>query len=848
MARTSTAWLCYFILVQAFAQNPTAMLPRDTVTMRRSSSDSIVVARARDSVRFTPRTRILTLYGNAQLTHRQQEITAAQITIDFSSKTISATWTRDSLGRQRGFPVLNDAGKHYAGETMRYNFATGKGTVTIGETSMENGFYFGSAIHKADSTTFYVQRGCFTTCDAPHPHFVFCSSRMKILPGDRVMLDDVVMMVEDVPVFYLPIGMVFPNRSGRQSGFLTPRPAFSAQRGVMLSNLGYYWAASDYLGILLASTYYSKGGFEINTTLDYALRYILSGKLSLSYANVRLSVLEPYSRQYRVILDHSQTLSPSTTLSAQLDFVSQGYINATQFALSERILSTIRSTAGLSHTFDNGIGLSVNYLRNQYILTGANENSATVSVTLPSSTPLQGILPSSNWLTSLTLSYSGRATGLIARDVGTLPQPFDSLRWQSAISHSPTITISPRFGYFSLTPSLSFQANTYWRRITRQWDSVRRTPIDRIEYGIFNEIAPSIALAARTTLYGSPLFLTKTFAIRHTIIPIVSMLFTPDLSPERYGYYSRYTVPADSLSPPQQVLYSRFALDGGGIAPKTRSVALNYTLDNSIDGKVFADTASQKIELFRFSVSGAYNFVADSLRLSDQNWSFRLPTIANLSLTSQMTTTLYDEAPVRNLQDSIIGYQRINRFRAERLGLASALRITQFSLTFSTSFNQEGILPQRPTPRIPTSDTSLEHVGRRFLERKEYNEPEPDVWGQHSPGYSPLRIPWNITLNASYRYSRLFQALPAQQQLDMSAQFNLSLTSTWSISGGASYDALNGALSGINITVSKQLHCWMFQAVLYPIGINRGFYIVINPIARVLSDLKIEKRSTPIFR
>lgn len=843
------AALAIVALSVAYGQpSDTVRIGADTLA-RRSATDSIVVATARDSAVFEPQARLLRLYGNAHIHHKQQSLDAATIEIDFDTKTLRAGWMLDSLGKRRGYPILTDQGKRYAGERMTYNVATGRGTVTLGETSIESGYYFGSAIHKADSTTLYVADGCYTTCDAPHPHFYFRSPRMKVLPGDRVFLQDIEVVVEDMPVFYLPIGMVFPNRGGRQSGFLTPRPAFSAQRGVMLANLGYYWAASDYVGVLLAGTYFSKGGYELNATMDYALRYSFTGQASVSLASVRLNPLQPYSQQYRVRLNHQHTISPVTTFAANLDFLSQGYIANTQFTLDQRILGNVTSSAGLSHTFESGIGVSLNYLRNQSITTGSNDNRTTLSLTVPSLMPLRSVLPSSNWLSTLTVSYSANAAATIARDVGTLPTPFDSTRWSGIIQHAPSITINPRLGYFAITPSLSLRANTYPRRITRTWNAAQGRAVDQIEYGVFNEYSISAAVSARTTLYGTPLFLTKDFAVRHTIIPTLSLRITPDLGAPRHGFYDWYTIPADSIRPEQRVQYSRFALDGGGIAPRSRALALDYTLDNALDGKFFGDTASRKIELFRFSVSGSYNFVADSFNVSDQNWTFRFPTIANLTLSSSMRTTLYDEAPTYDNTGRITGYRQIPRLRAERLGIASALRITSFSLNFSTSFNQSGILPPTQSqPTTPQHDTTAEQLGERFRARLDSDQAAADVWGQHSPGWSPPRFPWDVTLNASYSYSRPFEALPASEQFNLSAAMNVQLTRTWNASCGFAYDAISRTLSGINIRITKQLHCWALSFVWYPVGINSGFYLVLNPIASVLRDLKIEKRSTPVFQ
>jgi hypothetical protein len=109
-------------------------------------------------------------------------------------------------------------------------------------------------------------------------------------------------------------------------------------------------------------------------------------------------------------------------------------------------------------------------------------------------------------------------------------------------------------------------------------------------------------------------------------------------------------------------------------------------------------------------------------------------------------------------------------------------------------------------------------------------------------------FPWELSLNASYSYAKPFAAQPASEQFNISVAGSLQLTRTWSVAGGFAYDVISRALNGINIRITKQLHCWSLSFVWYPVGINSGFYLVLNPIASVLRDLKIEKRSTPVFQ
>ena len=173
-------------------------------------------------------------------------------------------------------------------------------------------------------------------------------------------------------------------------------------------------------------------------------------------------------------------------------------------------------------------------------------------------------------------------------------------------------SISPKLGVVSLTPSITFAANMYPRRLTRSYDTATKSTLDAVESGLFTEYSASFGVQTRTTLYGTPLSLGSV-ALRHTLMPSLGLSYTPGLGEESFGFYSSYSVPADSLHRiSRTVQYSRFEKDGGGIASRSKALFLNWSLDNAFDAKVFRDSADEKIELARLNVSGNVNFMKDS--------------------------------------------------------------------------------------------------------------------------------------------------------------------------------------------------------------------------------------------
>ena len=225
--------------------------------------DTIVAFSAKDSAHFNLGKRQLRLRGTSDVKYRTQELEAEVIVLDFNARTMKAEGATDSSGRLRGFPMFRDNGEEFAGREMQYSFDSRRGRVVYGETNVEGGFYYGSSIKRVGETTAFVEDGCFTTCDAPHPHFYFKASKMKVLLNDKIFLDPAVWYVEDVPVFALPFGIFVSMERGRRSGLNLPTPLMTSDRGVVLQNLGYYFALSDYVDTELSADITTKGGITL---------------------------------------------------------------------------------------------------------------------------------------------------------------------------------------------------------------------------------------------------------------------------------------------------------------------------------------------------------------------------------------------------------------------------------------------------------------------------------------------------------------------------------------------------------------------------------------------------------
>ena len=137
----------------------------------------------------------------------------------------------------------------------------------------------------------------------------------------------------------------------------------------------------------------------------------------------------------------------------------------------------------------------------------------------------------------------------------------------------------------------------------------------------------------------------KVQAVRHTITPSVGGSYMPDFGNQKYGFYR--IVQSDSLG--GHTLYSPYSDNAYGVPGKGAAASINFSLKQSLEMKVLSkrDTSVvKKIKLIDdLSLSGSYNFLADSMGLSNINMSIRTTIYGNFGLTLSATLDPYQVTP-----------------------------------------------------------------------------------------------------------------------------------------------------------------------------------------------------------
>lgn len=809
-----------------------SLLVSDTTANKKSDIDTIIYASSNDSLIFFIHQKKMSIYGSSELKYKNTEIKSANIYLDFISSNIDAEGVpSDSLpDKLEGTPVLSDKGEVYNGEKIRYNFKTLQGIISAAHTEQEGSFYDGDKIKKVDKDTYFIKDGIYTTCDADCPHFYFSASEMKVIHKEQIVAEMIWLNFGGVPFpVPLPFG-VFPIESGRRSGIIAPAFGDDFTYGRYFSRFGYFLAISDLMDLTMTADYYTRGSYRLNSRYRYALRYNYTGSVEGNYEYLKTGADTDSDRSlqknWRLKVNHNQTITPTMRLDARLEFLSGNSLQRNINDLNELLRNDIISNATFNKTWDeSGNSLSLNYSRTQ------NLESGDISEILPNMTfsksqsyPFKrsDSAGDQKWYELFGYNYSSQFQNKRNKVDGTL-----SIR--GGIQHNITMGMSPKIGYFSISPSFRYQEKWYNKKIEQYAVDLASSDVDSIATNDIHEInfvrTFNFGVGASTKFYG--MFQPNVFgisAIRHTVNPSISYNYQPDFSDPRWGYYGSFYNSSGEV-----IKYNKYVKEVFGGASSGEQQSISFGLANIFEMKTTVDptdTTSKetKIQLLNLGMGISYNFAADSLKFSDLSLNYRtqIDDILNLSGSSSFTPYDYSESS-----------SKINRFLIDAgRGL---IRMTNFSFSLSTSISGEKLKSDKNDDVENTTVSQLQNQSNPFTQGESVYE---GLYSNQDPDFS---IPWDITL--SYNFS---QSSPKPDQKTkfstVSGSLNFNLTPTWKFSVTGSYDIVGKEFSAPQIRISRDLHCWLMNFTWNPIGSYRGYFFEIRIKAPQLQDLKVTKR------
>lgn len=834
-------------------------------TARKGMLDMPAFSTAVDSVieDFSSGRQMIYYYGEASVTYGDMKLTAEYMEYDVERQVVYAAGVADSAGVVTGKPEMTQGGKTYSMDNVFYNFKTNKARIKNMVTTEEDGVLRGENLNMMPDRSVNISGGKYTVCDADHPHFYLRMTKAKIetQPKQKTVFGPAYLVLADVPLYplMLPFGFV-PKRPERSSGILFPNFGEEASRGLFIKDGGVYFVMGDYFDIALTGSIYSKGSWNVNMSTRYKLRYKFNGNLDITYSNdqtgERGSTDFFQTKNFSVKWSHTQDpkAHPGTSFRASVNFSSPSNNQYNYTDINQALENQVSSSISYSRTW-SALSVSVNALHSQ------NSRDSSYAITLPNITlnvnrfyPFRrkNRVGPEKWYEQFALSYNTTLQNKINFKASEIRNPDFWEKMQSGMTHNfsiglPTFTI---LKYLTLAPSVSYGMNWYFSSQSMYYNP-ETDEVETIRTGLFEDFGASHNFSASaslsTRLYGMFNFRRgKLKAVRHMVSPSLSISYAPEMGTRINGYrVYNYT---DIYGVDHSVEYNKWA--GGLYSPPSpgQTASLGFQIGNNLEAKVedkkdTTGTGLKKIKLIdNLNISGSYNFLADSMKLSNINVNMTTNVLEKVSISAGMTLDPY----------AVDGQgRRYDRFNVTAVRGFRLVRLTNANVSLGFSIQGEGKGKGNDGSLAGGGGGGVKVTGDSPVYTRVYYHP---VTGEYIPGgwiyYLNPEVPWSLSFNYSYNYSKSYQFSNDQlivrnnhtQTLNVTGQVRITKDLNINLTSG--FDITKLRLTTTQISATYDLHCFQISFSWVPIGQWKQWSFRINAKAAALADLLSYRKGT----
>lgn len=368
-------------------------------------------------------------------------------------------------------------------------------------------------------------------------------------------------------------------------------------------------------------------------------------------------------------------------------------------------------------------------------------------------------------------------------------------------------------------------------------------------FGATHTYSGSMALSTR--IYGMFNFgkHRKVQAIRHVITPSMSLSFSPEKGTAFNGWRTLEEYYDKRGGYHAESQYNIYSVTGhhNSVSPPGRGKtgSMNFSVGNNLEAKVrdlrdTTGTGSKKVKLIdQLTLNGSYNFLADSLKMSNIGISASTNLFNKLNISGNLN---FDPYAVNERG------QKINKYNLVATGMP--LRLTNASLSMSISFNGKGAINGNDGSKSASGEGGS-GGGDANSYRRIYYHP---VTGEYIPGgfvyYMNPNAPWSVNFSYSFSYAKSYQFTNNQllenkrftQTVNMSG--NLKLTPRMSIQATSGFDVMAMKITTTQISASYDLHCFNIAVSWVPTGQWKSYSFRIAANASALADLLRFKKSS----
>ena len=817
----------------------------DTTKPRRKGAmfDDIIEGKATDSVVFDARNKKIYSYRGGDVNYQGMNLKADFMRVDMQSRDIFAHGYADTTETgevTKTHPEFADGGSPYSMDTITYNLDSRKAKIKGIATQEGDGWLVGGSVKMHPDESIHIGNGMYTTCDEiDHPHFYLAMTKAKVIPGKKIIAGYSYLVIEDVPTYIGIPEFFFPITTGPKSGLLMPTSGEDA-KGFFIRDLGYYFTFGEHMDLALRGGIYTLGSWEVSARSQYVKRYKFRGSFDLQFSAIRSGEKgEPdfvQQNNYKIQWQHSQDpkANPGSTFSASVNLTSSGYSRYSATTVNDILATQTNSSISYSKNWEGTpFSLAFNMAVSQ------NSRDKTIAVTLPTITfnvasfnpfKRKEAVGKTRWYEKIKMGYSMKITNTVNTKENEIFTKETLNKMKNGIQHTiPISTSLTLFNYINISPSFNYTERWYFKKVSQKWNDETKT-VETLDpqYGFWRIYNYNASVSANTTIYGTYVSKKKERklqAVRHTLTPNIGFSYAPDFSRQKYGFYE--TVQTDSTG--RFKVYSPFTDNAYGVPGSGQQFSLTFGLSQSLEAKIRTKDTVKKIKLIdQISISGSYNFLADSMRLSVLPIQLRTTVYQGVALNISMTLDPYEVSP-----EGV----RYNKLMWSR-GLPGRVQSVawSFGYSFRSSQNQRAANDINSLPPEYFNSWS-----------DPYGELNPAMRRQWMAGqYYDFSIPWNFGFNYSFNYSAQLVnngTTGYRKKISQTVNVNASVTLTpkTMITATSGFDFSTGKMSMTSISITRDLHCWQMSFTWIPFGNHKSWAFNIGVKAASLADLKFDK-------
>ncbi|UIR56442.1 LPS-assembly protein LptD [Sphingobacterium sp. SRCM116780] len=799
---------------------------------------------ARDSQRTEVDKNISHLYKGAKVKYQDFELSADYIRLDRNKKQIFASGVIDHNGKYVGRPiVISGAESPKTVDSLVYDYEKQEGNTYGIMTDVDGGFIQAKVVRKNMYDEMSLYHGLYSTCNLPEPHTHFGIFLTKgIVTKNQIIAGPSYLVVQNVPLKFIGFPFAFfPKPDKRSSGFLFPSFGEDYTRGFAMRDIGWYLAFNDYWDSEVRGTLYSKGSWEASINTRYTVNYKYNGGFNIRYASTKAGVegTDNYgtNKDFNVTWNHTQRqeANPGTSFSANVNFGTGSYFRNTGAngtnTYNDITKNNMSSSISYGRVFADGkINFTSSLSHRQDMSTGnVYLQLPNFSLNVSSFNPFDSKdrAGEQKWYQRINVGYSLQGTNTLNTGDSTLFSKQTLKQFTNGFQHNIPISLSLNaFEYFQFNTSVNYTERWYLQSTRQRMENTKEgyIPVKDTIQGFRRAYDYSVSSGLSTKIYGMYPKIGNIQAIRHIITPSINLNYRPDFSDATYGFYKNYVDQYGMIN-----RYSIFQDNVYGSPSAGKSMGIGFSVDNNIEAKIKSksdttDGGFKKVPLIQgLSISGNYNFVADSMKLSPLTFSGR--------------TALFKEKVNINFNGTLDPYainqagQRYNKYVINEGKLA---RLTSFGFSFDYSFN-----PKAAQNRNNNIDSLRNQIGSNMTPEQAQAlsriSSDPNA-------FVNFNIPWNLAGSFSFQYSKPGLESTITSTINIHGDF--SLTPKWKVTFNSGYDLKAKEITLTQFNIYRDLHCWDMAFGWTPFGRYQSYNVTIRAKSSILQDLKLSKRNS----